>query len=61
MTPIIKQIGIYDLTGKLIYTQNYFEDKTEEIQLNVEKLSTGMYLLQLQTDENVLVKKLIKK
>lgn len=57
----IKQIEIYDLTGKLISAQNYyFEDKTE-IQLNVEKLTTGVYLLHLQTDESVSIKKLIKK
>ncbi|MFA5556341.1 MAG: T9SS type A sorting domain-containing protein [Flavobacteriaceae bacterium] len=56
----IKQIEIYDLTGKLINTQNYFEDKTE-IELNVEKLATSVYLLHLQTDERVVVKKLIKR
>lgn len=55
----VKQIKIYDLAGKLTDTQN-FESKAV-IQLNVEKLTQGTYLLHLQTNEGTAVKKLIKK
>lgn len=53
----VKQIKIYDVTGKLIDTQN-FDNKTE-IQLTVENLTSGTYLLHLKTNEGTAVKKLI--
>ena len=55
----VKQIKIYDLTGKLIDTQNF--EKKSEIQLTVDNLTQGIYMLHLQTNEGVAVKKLIKK
>lgn len=55
----IKQIDIYDLIGKLIDTQS-FENK-KEIQLNVENLNSGTYLLQLETNVGSIVKKILKK
>ena len=56
---LIKQVEIYDVAGKLINTQN-FNNETE-IQLNIENLTSGTYILHLQTNEGVAVKKLIKK
>ena len=55
----VKQVEIYDVTGKLINTQN-FNNETE-IQLNVETFSSGTYILHLQTNEGTAIKKLIKK
>src|SRR5690606_7102369 len=55
----VKEVAVYDTTGKLITTQNYNEQA--EIQLNVENLASGTYLLHLQTNEGVAVKKLVKK
>ena len=55
----VKQVEVYDVTGKLINTQN-FNNETE-IQLNVETFSSGTYILHLQTNEGMAVKKLIKK
>lgn len=55
----IKQVEIYDVTGKLINTHN-FNNETE-IQLNIETLTSGTYLMHLYTNEGVAVKKLIKK
>src|SRR5690554_1376439 len=54
----VKQIKIYDVAGKLMDTQN-FENKAE-IQLTVGNLTSGTYLLHLQTNEGSAVKKLIK-
>jgi len=55
----IKQVEIYDLVGKLINTQNF--NSEINIQLNIETLTSGTYLLHLQTNEGTAVKKLIKK
>jgi len=56
---IVNKVDIYDVTGKLINTQK-FNNETE-IQLNVEALNSGTYLLHLQTNEGIGVKKLVKK
>ncbi|SEH59918.1 Por secretion system C-terminal sorting domain-containing protein, partial [Paenimyroides aquimaris] len=40
-------------------TQNFNEQT--EIQLHVENLASGTYLLHLQTNEGMAVKKLVKK
>ena len=55
----VKQVEIYDTTGKLINTHNF--NNEAEIQLNIETLTSGTYLLHLHTDEGTAVKKLIKK
>ena len=56
---LVQQIALYDTAGKLITTENY-NNKTE-IQLNVEHLASGTYLLHLKTNEGTAVKKLVKK
>ncbi len=56
---IVNKVDVYDVTGKLIDTQK-FNNETE-IQLNVEALNSGTYLLHLQTNEGIAVKKLVKK
>jgi len=56
---VINQIEIYDFSGKLINIQN-FNNETE-IQLNVENLQSNTYILHLQTNEGLAIKKLIKK
>ena len=56
---LVQQIAVYDTAGKLITTENY-NNKTE-IQLNVENLASGTYMLHLQTNEGTAVKKLVKK
>ena len=56
---LVSKIEVYDVAGKLITTENY-NNKTE-IQLNVENLASGTYLLHLKTNEGTAVKKLVKK
>src|SRR5690606_5316596 len=56
---LVKEVAVYDTTGKLINTQNY--NNEAEIQLNVENLASGTYMLHLQTAEGTAVKKLVKK
>lgn len=55
----INEVEIYDLAGKLVNTQNF--NNEAEIQLNVQALTNGTYLLHLKTNEGMAVKKLIKK
>ena len=55
----VQQVAVYDVAGKLITTQNFNEQA--EIQLNVENLASGTYILNLQTNEGTAVKKLLKK
>jgi len=55
----VKQVSIYDVAGKLVNTQHF--NSEAEIQLNVETLTSGTYILHLNTNEGVAVKKLIKK
>ena len=56
---LVQQVAVYDVTGKLINTQNY--NNETEIQLNVENLASGTYMLHLQTAEGKAVKKVVKK
>ena len=56
---LVQQIAVYDTAGKLITTENY--NNQTEIQLNVEHLASGTYLLHLKTNEGTAVKKLVKK
>ncbi len=56
---IVNKVDVYDITGKLIDTQKFGNEPT--IQLNVETLTTGTYLLHIKTNEGIAVKKLIKK
>ena len=56
---LVQQVTVYDIAGKQLSTQS-FNNQTE-IQLNVENLASGTYMLYLQTTEGIAVKKLVKK
>ena len=56
---MVNQVTIYDIAGKQLSTQTY--NNETEIQLNVEHLASGTYMLHLQTNEGTAVKKLLKK
>lgn len=56
----VEQITVYNSTGKQINTQT-FNNTQQEIQLNVNNLASGTYMLHLQTAQGTAVKKLIKK
>lgn len=56
---LVQQVVIYDVTGKQLSSQT-FSNETQ-IQLNVENLASGTYMLHLQTAQGTAVKKLIKK
>lgn len=56
---LVQQVTIYDITGKQLSTQIF--NNQAEIQLNVENLASGTYMLHLQTNEGTAFKKLVKK
>jgi len=56
---LVNQITIYDVTGKQLSTQNY--NNETQLQLNVENLASGIYMLHLETNQGIAVKKLVKK
>ena len=56
---VVEQVTIYDIAGKQLSTQNF--NNEAEIQLNVENLASGTYMLHLQTKQGTAVKKLVKK
>src|SRR5690554_1548431 len=55
----IKELLIYDITGRQISTYSYKNEN--EVQLNIENLSSGTYFLHIITDEGTGIKKLVKK
>nr|WP_298006923.1 T9SS type A sorting domain-containing protein [uncultured Flavobacterium sp.] len=56
---LVQQVTVYDIVGKQLSTQTF--NNQAEIQLNVESLSNGTYMLHIQTNEGMAVKKLVKK
>ena len=55
----VEKATVYDIAGKEIKNQTFTNETN--IQLNVENLASGTYLLHLQTNEGTAVKKLVKK
>lgn len=55
----VQQIKIYDIAGKQLSTQTY--NNEAEVQLNVEHLAVGTYMLHIQTTKGTAVKQLVKK
>lgn len=55
----VNQVQVYDIKSKLITMQSF--DNASQIQLNVEALTSGTYLLHIHTNEGIAVKKLIRK
>lgn len=55
----VQQVSVYDVSGKQLNTQSF--NNAQEIQLNVENLASGTYMLHIQSDSGTAVKKLIKK
>lgn len=51
----INQIDVYDVNGKLVKSFN-----TVYGSINVSDLSTGMYMLNIQTEEGLIVKSIVK-
>ena len=55
----IKELLVYDVAGKQIFTHSY-KDK-HQVQINIEELKCGPYFLHIDTAEGTGIKKLVKK
>ena len=51
----ISQIDVYDVNGKLVKTIT-----TVDNTINVSDLSEGVYMLNIQTEEGLIVRKIVK-
>jgi len=55
----VENVIVYDISGKEIKNQTFANETN--IQLNIENLASGTYMLHLQTNEGLAVKKIVKK
>ncbi|MEL6987333.1 MAG: S8 family serine peptidase, partial [Bacteroidota bacterium] len=53
----IKEVSILNIQGQLVINRKY--DRIEQANIDVSKLSTGTYLINVQTEEEVITEKLI--
>ncbi len=58
---IPKSIEIYDVSGKIIYSQKDFQNIGNAIPLNLTDASNGVYFVKIATDEQTVTKRIIKK
>ncbi len=55
-------IAVYDMLGRQVLVQKYFqEDGTQKVALDVSNLQGGTHILQIRTEEEMVVKKFIKR
>lgn len=52
------QLKIVDLTGKMVLNKNII-NSTQELHIDVSSLRSGMYLIRLEFDTNIITKRLI--
>ncbi len=55
----IEQIQVFDISGKSVKTHSF--TNVNEVQLNIENLASGSYLLQIKNNKVIAVKKIVKK
>src|SRR5690606_11442768 len=54
----VEQIQVFDISGKAV--QSYIFNNENQVQLNIEELAAGTYMLHIKTNEGTAVKKLVK-
>lgn len=55
---LINHVGIYDIHGKQLRSESF--NNESPIQLNIENLSSGTYMLHIETKQGTAIKKLVK-
>lgn len=54
------KIKMYDMIGKLVYEKNNFDNfASQNLSFRVDNLTTGIYLISVQTNDKTTTKKLI--
>jgi plastocyanin len=57
---IVQEIRILDITGKAVRILHEPEFSNEQVRINIENLSNGLYFILMKSDEGVVSGKLIK-
>lgn len=52
-------VKIYDLAGKIVFSQNNFEANHKDVTLRIERLVAGVYFISVESNGNMATKKLI--
>lgn len=55
---IVKKVSVYDATGKLVFQKN---ESVKTVQINVQNLSAGVYIINVETQNGTISKKVLKK
>lgn len=55
----VEQLQVFDISGKAVQSQIF--NNENQVQLNIENLEPGTYMLQIKTDKGMAVKKIVKK
>lgn len=53
------EIALFDMNGRLLYSESNVA-RTKRLQIDVSNLASGMYLLQINSEEKTTVKQLVK-
>ena len=51
----LKNVDVYDMTGR-----NIMQERTDNQEVNLQNLRTGIYFLRLSNEKNTFVRKIIK-
>jgi hypothetical protein len=51
----LKNVDVYDVSGRII-----FQERTDNQEVNLQNLQTGIYFLRLSNEKNTFVRKIIK-
>ncbi|MBK7872030.1 MAG: T9SS type A sorting domain-containing protein [Saprospiraceae bacterium] len=57
-TQVESKVGLFDITGRLIFPMQIF--KEQPIELDVERLPAGVYLLQIEREKAFLYRRIVK-
>ena len=56
----VVHVTVYDIPGKLLLTENYHMNSNGSIQINLEFLPKGLYLLRVESQETTICRKIIR-
>lgn len=55
-----KTIEVFDLTGKIIYSRNEFQNNSSEILIDLSAVSSGIYFVKIASENQSVAKRIIK-
>ena len=53
-------LQVVDIQGRVVMTQNFTNVKTDKLQLNVANLNTGVYVINIRTEEGFTSARFVK-